>query len=221
MKAQKGFFVIIFSVFILLLFAGFQSPGNKGGNKKGLVQSPLGKDIRSPVKKVSLWNGKDFRGWRFILKEEGYDAAKVWSVKDGVIHCEGRPNGYMRTETKFSHFKLHVEWRWIEKGGNSGIYFYLQEPDAVWPIGRTIECQLYMGKAGEVRRQPILHGSNEKPFGQWNSADIHCEANTVKIFINDLLQNEVNDLPFDSGRIALQSEGTPIGFRNIYIEPLE
>ena len=221
MKGLKGYFVIILSVFAFLHFAGCSSSKDKDSTKCSLVQSPPGKDTWSPAEKVSLWNGRDFTGWKSIFKEEGYDATKVWSVKDGIIHCEGKPNGYMRTETKFTNFKLHVEWRWLEKGGNSGIYFYLQEPDAVWPIGKTIECQLYMGKAGEVLRRPTLHESNEKPFGQWNSADIYCKANTVKIYINGLLQNEANDLPFDSGRIALQSEGTPIEFRNIYIEPLK
>lgn len=221
MKGLKGFFVIILSVFIFLHFVGCQRLKDKDINKFGLVQCPLEKDTWSPAKKVILWNGRDFAGWKFIFEEEGYDATKVWSVKDGIIHCEGKPNGYMRTETKFTNFKLHVEWRWLKKGGNSGIYFYLQEPDAVWPIGKTIECQLYIGKAGEVLRRSTLHESNEKPFGKWNSADIYCQSNTVKIYINDLLQNEANDLPFDSGRIALQSEGTPIEFRNIYIEPLK
>lgn len=221
MKGLKGSFLVSLFVFIILYFAGWQNPNDKDINKCGLVPYSLEKDIWIPTKKVCLWNGRDFSGWKFIFEEEGYDATKVWSVKDGIIHCEGKPNGYMRTETKFTNFKLHVEWRWHGKGGNSGIYFYLQEPDAVWPIGKTIECQLYMGKAGEVLRRPILHESNEKPFGQWNSADIYCQANIVKIYINDLLQNEANDLPFDSGRIALQSEGCPIEFRNIYLEPLE
>jgi len=212
MRIIKILSLTVLSISFILSFSGCH-------NSNALVQFSADNPALTPAKKVMLWNGHDFTGWSFVLKDTDYDANKVWSVNDGAILCQGKPAGYMRTDKTFINYKLHVEWRWPEKAGNSGIYFHLQEPDKVWPT--TFECQLRSGKAGEVLRRPTFHESNEKPIGQWNSADIHCRNNTVIIYINGLLQSKADDLNFSSGKIALQSEGTPIEFRNVYIEPLD
>jgi hypothetical protein len=65
-----------------------------------------------------------------------------------------------------------------------------------------------------------MHPSNEKPLGQWNSYDIICDGKIITLFVNGLLQNKGSDVEPSSGQIALQSEGSPIEFRNIYIEPV-
>jgi hypothetical protein len=39
--------------------------------------------------------------------------------------------------------------------------------------------------------------------------------------VNGVLQNVATGCSVSSGKICLQSEGTPIEYRNIYIEPLE
>src|SRR5258707_13634314 len=61
-------------------------------------------------KSVDLFNGKDFTGWTFF-ERGNTDPMKTWSISDGLIHCTGRPTGYMRTEKKYSDFKVTVEWR--------------------------------------------------------------------------------------------------------------
>ena len=214
MRASKTFYLVIFSGLIFLFLTGCNS-------LSGLAQFSADNSALTPTQKIMLWNGHDFTGWQFVLKDKGYDFSKVWSITNSVILCQGKPFGYMRTDKIFTHYKLHVEWRWPKGGGNSGIYFHLQEPDEVWPIGKTFECQLYSGKAGQVLSRPTFHNSNEEPIGLWNSADILCRNNSVIVYINGVLQNQADDLGFTSGKIALQSEGTPIEFRNIYIEPLD
>ena len=64
------------------------------------------------------------------------------------------------------------------------------------------------------------HPSNEKPAGQWNSYDIVCDGGKVTLYVNGLLQNEGIDANPSYGPICLQSEGSPIEFRNIYLEPV-
>jgi hypothetical protein len=64
------------------------------------------------------------------------------------------------------------------------------------------------------------HPSNEKPAGQWNTYDIVCDGGAVKLTVNGPLQNEGTDANPSGGPICLQSEGSPIEFRNIYLEPL-
>jgi len=192
-----------------------------------------------PTERQELWNGKDFSGWTLFLPGDSVAVEEVWSVKDGVIHCKGEPNGYMRTNESFSDYKLHVEWRWVEEGSNSGVLLHIQGEDKVWP--NCIECQLQSGNAGDIILigpssvtrddstyaitegwQPVekLKESQEAEIGEWNSYDITCDGDNITVYVNDVLQNEVTNASFTKGPIGLQSEGAPIEFRNVYIEPL-
>jgi hypothetical protein len=64
-----------------------------------------------------LFNGKDLSGWVNVNT-----AADTWTVRDGVLVCSGHPIGVMRTEKQYENFVLHVEWRHMEAGGNSGVF---------------------------------------------------------------------------------------------------
>lgn len=192
-----------------------------------------------PKEKVVLWNGKDFTGWKLFVPDSKHDVTKTWSIKNGVIRCEGRPAGYMRTEKDYASYLFHVEWRWPERGGNSGVLVHMSGADKVWP--KSLECQLASGNAGDFwliggvenkehakkgkrargRRVAKLKKSSEKPLGQWNAYDIICKDDWVVVLVNGVLQNVGSKCSVTSGKICLQSEGTPIEFRNIYIEPLE
>lgn len=67
---------------------------------------------------------------------------------------------------------------------------------------------------------PRQHESSEKPIGEWNIADITMQGNTAVAKINDVEQNHATGISVSTGHICLQSEGAPIEFRNIYIEPI-
>lgn len=186
------------------------------------------------TQKIQLWNGKDFTGWKKFVPDETVDVDTVWLVTNGVIRCNGKPAGYLRTEADYSDYKLHVEWRWPGKGGNSGVLLHMSEPDKVWP--KSIECQLHAGDAGDFwviggtdfkehadksnRRVLKKSESSEKPLGEWNTYEIICRDNTIRVFVNGTLQNEASETTVSSGKICLQSEGVPIEFRNIYLEPI-
>ena len=50
-------------------------------------------------------------------------AKNTWSVQaDGTLVCSGMPIGVVRSEKQYENFILHVEWKHIEAGGNSGIF---------------------------------------------------------------------------------------------------
>ncbi len=192
-----------------------------------------------PKEKIVLWNGKDFTGWKLFVPDPNHDVTKTWLIADGNIRCEGKPNGYMRTEKNYADYLLHAEWRWPEKEGNSGVFIHVSGQDVVWPKG--LECQLAAGNAGDFwviggvetkehakggrrissRRTMKLKDSTEKPAGQWNSYDIICKDDWVVVMVNGVLQNVATGCSVRSGKICLQSEGAPVEFRNIYIEPLE
>ncbi|MHC4436886.1 MAG: family 16 glycoside hydrolase [Planctomycetota bacterium] len=64
-----------------------------------------------PEEKTMLFNGKDFTGWKLFTRKPDHDVMKTWSVKNGLIRCEGKPAGYMRTEKDYADYLIHVEWR--------------------------------------------------------------------------------------------------------------
>ena len=187
--------------------------------------------------KVVLWNGKDLTGWTRVVADKGVDLNNVWQVRDGVLWCSGKPNGYLRTQKPYADYRLHVEWRWPEAPTNSGVFLHAGDGDHVWPV--CIECQLKAGSAGDFvlmngagltvdgteRRNPAQqfvsikkkNPSSEKPAGQWNSYDIDCQGGSIRCSVNGVLQNEGTQAGPASGWICLQSEGGPIEFRNIYL----
>jgi len=63
----------------------------------------------APTNPVELFNSRDFTGWTFCMKNNA-DPMKTWSVTNGVIHCTGKPIGYMRTKQSYSNYVLTVEW---------------------------------------------------------------------------------------------------------------
>ena len=183
---------------------------------------------------VSLFNGKDLTGWVPVTESESEEP--VFKVEDGCIVISGKPNGYLRTARQYGDYSLHVEWKWIGSGTNSGIFQRIQEGDKVWPT--AYECQLMAGRAGDIvslggarikevpydpavkfpMKKRVHSGAQiELPDGEWNRAEIICKGDKMMVYINGSLENEAT-LSYKTGYIALQSEGGPWAFRNIYIE---
>ncbi|OHB63259.1 MAG: hypothetical protein A2Y76_07475 [Planctomycetes bacterium RBG_13_60_9] len=192
-----------------------------------------------PQERIMLWNGKDYTGWTRFLPDASKNVDETWSIGDGLLRCTGKPAGYMRTETPYADYHLHVEWRWPQKPGNNGVLVHMSGQDGVWP--RSLECQLASGNAGDFwvigglefaehaaggkrvngRRTVKLQESSEKPAGEWNQYDIVCKDDWVVVLTNGVLQNVATKCSDRSGKICLQSEGAPIEYRNIWLEPLK
>lgn len=192
-----------------------------------------------PSEKISLFNGKDFTGWTTVLAAEaGGDVPATWTVVDGVIRCTGKPFGYLMTQQSYADFKLHVEYRWYANAEqmNSGIFVLKTGPDNFF-LPKAIETQLKKDNAGDyvLLSQATMNGlenpknkrvekmapSSEKPQGEWNSVDIAVKGNTIESTVNGVLQNKGTNAYTSAGNICLQSEGGPIEFRNVTVEPLK
>ena len=210
-----------------------------------ITELTAGNVIR-PTTKVDLFDGKSLDGWTPFspAKKQGKDIpptdAKVWSVQDGVIHCEGKPSGYLRTNKDYADYQLHLEWRWVGKPTNSGVLLHKTGPDVLWPT--SVEAQVMHENAGDFYlinhsslivngkqlgpvvkpylRAKKLEPSSENPPGEWNRYDIVCEGDSIRLTVNGVLQNNGTCAKPSSGAICLQSEGSPIQFRNIYLKPL-
>jgi len=192
----------------------------------------------TPGAKVELFNGKDLTGWTSFLKG-GAPAAETWSVKDGLLVCTGKPNGFLRTEKSYKQYKFTVEWRFT-KPGNTGVVVHMTAPDAIWP--KSIECQgmhknqgdfyLWSGatakegvalkaKDGTVRGYSIGKQLDaEKPAGEWNTFTTICDKDTVTILVNGKEVNKATGLNLAEGAIGLQSEGGAFEVKRCTLEPL-
>ena len=79
-----------------------------------------------------LFNGRDLGGWVDVNT-----SPETWSVQDGLLVCSGLPVGVMRSDREYENFILHVEWRHMKPGGNSGVF--------VWSDAKPSKNRLPMG----------------------------------------------------------------------------
>ncbi len=77
-----------------------------------------------------LFNGKDLSGWVNVNT-----AKDTWSVRDGLLVCTGLPIGVMRTARQYENFIMHIEWRHMEAGGNSGTFIW---SEGTVPAGKRL-----------------------------------------------------------------------------------
>ena len=189
---------------------------------------------------IELFNGTNFAGWTFCMKDNA-DPLNTWSVTNGVIHCTGKPTGYLRTTQSFSNYTVAVEWRFRKiapKADNTGVLVHMQLPDKVWPMcvqnqgksGRQgdlfvmagAECKehLVLGKDANTP-VPLRGAANENPIGEWNTNVTICAGNKVQAIINGKLLNEITECTISSGFIGIQSEGGDIEIRSVDYLPLK
>lgn len=101
---------------------------------------------------VDLFNGRDLTGWRNVNT-----AATTWSVKDGLLVCSGQPIGVMRSEKQYENFLLHIEWRHMQPGGNSGVFVW---SEGTVPEGRRLPkgMEVQMLELDWVNQHPLKNG---------------------------------------------------------------
>ena len=193
--------------------------------------------------RIELFNGQDLDNWNIIVDSDDGEPKDLFYVEDGLLNTLGDPFGYIRTKESYSNYKLHVEWRWVEEPANSGVLLNVQGPELIFP--HCVEAQLMNGRAGDIvlmgkgaaitvkdstytvvseERRYLgiqkFEDSSEKPAGEWNNYDITNMNGNLELVVNGVLQNVGTGMTLTEGNIALQSEGGPLQFRNIYLQPL-
>ncbi|MCI0682870.1 MAG: DUF1080 domain-containing protein [Gemmataceae bacterium] len=194
---------------------------------------------------IKLFNGKDFTGWKKFLdpKKKDADPDKIWTIKEGVIYCEGSVNGYLITEKEYRNYVLKLQWRWgdrvhVKYGRNSGVFVHVAGPDKIWP--KSVEAQLMADHAGDFwlvgdfkltvdpkRQDPKvarhyyrMKDKVENKLGEWNQYEITCQGDSVKLVINGQLVNRGENAELTKGKILLQSEGAEIHFKDVILKRL-
>ena len=195
-----------------------------------------------PLQWRDLFNGKNLTGWVNVNTDPD-----TWSVKDGLIVCTGHPIGVMRTDRQYENFILHIEWRHMEPGGNSGTFLWSEPaPEPGRRLTRGVEVQMLelewcvqhnqtdayvhgelFGTMGLKTVPDNPRGTRSKsiekrckPKGQWNEYIVVCVDGVIKLSVNGKFVNGISKAQVKKGYICLESEGAEIHFRNIRIMEL-
>ncbi len=180
---------------------------------------------------------KDFpKGWNHFSSEPASLLNATWQIprevdaskdpKDTVLICLGKPDGYIRTEKEYENFELGLEWKYpTDPNGNSGILLHTIEKDMIWP--KSIQVQLHRPTAGSVfpsngakLDNPLPAKDLSRPIGEWNECVITSLDGKILVTMNGHKIGEVTGCMPQKGCVGLQSEGSEIHFRKIWIKPL-
>ncbi|MEO6036511.1 MAG: DUF1080 domain-containing protein [Verrucomicrobiota bacterium] len=186
--------------------------------------------------KVSIFDGKTFRGW------EG-DTNKTWHIAESsIVGGDGKTtiphNEFICTERSFTNFVLSLKFKLTGTNGflNGGVQFRNQR------VPNDFEAAGYQADIGdpswwgclydESRRNKVLVQSNMNEVnkvlrrGEWNDYKIRCQGKQIQVWLNGLQTvdyTEQDDAIAPSGIIGLQVHGggqPEIFYKDISIEQL-
>jgi hypothetical protein len=184
---------------------------------------------------TSLFNGKDFTGWKV---NENTD---TFSIKDGSIVAHGERShcfyvGDFQNHT-FKDFELKVDVMTLP-GSNGGIYIETEFQEKGWP-GKGFEVQVNNTYVKDPRKTGSLYkvkdnGSEVAKDNQWFTEHIIVRGDTVTILVDDKQVAQwtqpagwagTEEFPgrrIGPGTIALQGhdKGSTVYYKNIRIKPL-
>lgn len=173
------------------------------------------------------------KGWIHYTSEPNTPLNATWQVsreqdpnKDAILICLGKPDGYIRTEKEYENFELALEWKYpADPNGNSGILLYTIEKDMIWP--KSVQVQLHRPTAGSVFPSngakvdnPLPAKDLSRAVNVWNDCVITAVDGKVSVTMNGHKVGEVSGCMPQKGCVGLQSEGSEIHFRNVWIKPL-
>jgi len=187
---------------------------------------------------VDLFDGESLDGWTVVN-----GATSTWRAEDGVILCSGFPTGVMRTDRTYENFVLELEYRHLVPGGNAGLFIWSDPiPARGVPFTRSVEVQVMDGREqqwftsdgdifpihgavmtpvngrGGSRAFPLERRSNPAPM--WNHYRLECLDGRVVASLNGRVVTEGYDASPRRGFICLESEGSPVEFREIRVREL-
>ena len=184
------------------------------------VEAKLSREERAA--KQSEWNTDRDAHWRV-------DTGKGEIVSDGK-------GVFLATEKDYSDFELYVDWLMVNHNGDSGVYLRGYPQVQVWDPENPREERngaakgsgaLWNDNPDNPGRWPLVKADN--PVGEWNTFRIKMIGSKVWVWLNGkaTVDGQVLDNYFDrtqpvlpQGPIELQTHGSEIRFRNIYLREI-
>ena len=66
----------------------------------------------------------------------------TWASNEEGLVCYGNPIGVVRSEKKYENFLMHIEWRHMDPGGNSGTFIWSQAKPGENRLPDGVEVQM-------------------------------------------------------------------------------
>lgn len=239
--------IVLAKTIPVILFLAAAAPEDKPTNSLSEDEKKAGWRL--------LFDGRSTEGWR------GYKMDRIppgWKVIDGaLVRVSGGAGGKgagggddIVTVDQFDNFELQVEWKIVDRAGNSGIILRASE-DAVtsWHTGPEVQILDNAAYAGRDVRQlagacydlyaPVKDVS--RPRGEWNAVRVVANGPRIEHWLNGvkLLEYELGSDDWNArvakskfkemkhflnppvkGHICLQDHTARIEYRNIKIRPL-
>jgi len=183
--------------------------------------------------------------------DQNPDTINPFIVRDSMLVSLGTPGGHLITDSVYSNYRITAEYRFAGVPGNCGLLVHASTPRALYGMfPKSLEVQMMHENAGDfwcivedivvpdmearrgpkeewgitegkLRRIPNLTDGSEKPVGEWNKMVVECVADTIKVWVNDILVNYGTNCTTTLGQIAVQAEGSEVEFRKLELVAIE
>jgi len=80
--------------------------------------------------------GQKIKWYQVSTKED------TWKIKGNELICSGHPIGVIRSERMYENFIMHVEWKHMEAGGNSGTFVWSEAIPGKGGLPNGVEVQM-------------------------------------------------------------------------------
>jgi hypothetical protein len=108
--------------------------------------------FKSPPGTISLFNGKDLRGWHADVPAMDTDkiVKSPFIIRNGMLVSLGKPGGHLITDAVYENYRLQVEYRFAGVPGNCGVLVHASTPRALYKMfPKSIEVQMMTQNAGD------------------------------------------------------------------------
>ena len=176
---------------------------------------------------VVLFDGRSLDSW--VIENNGQ-----FSVRDGLL-LVNKGTGWLRSKETFGDFVLDMEFRFLEKEANSGIFVRTgptsKDDENGWPDnGYQVQCKDTITSDPKLATM-IPYGAPDfqhasdldalakayRPAGEWHSYEITCEGETLSVKLNGILITTATDIKNLTGHVGIQGEHGLLEFRSIRV----
>lgn len=198
---------------------------------------------------VSLFNGRNLDGWKGLVEnpikrakmspkeltaaqiKADREAKESWIVENGELLFTGKGNN-LCTEKQYGDFEMLVDWK-LYPGvePDAGIYLRGTPQVQIWDTARVnVGAQVGSGGLYNNKQNPSkpLVVADQK-VGEWNTFRIRMVGERVSVWLNGelvtdnvILENywDRSQPIFPMEQIELQSHGSRVAYRDIYIREI-